>query len=67
MDLKDDSMSINSFSEILNTVNTDDFGNLFKKTKTGGLKRGNDNDDDDGSSRSSMMTFHPNMYNAKDN
>ena len=58
-------MSSNSFSEILNTVNADDFGNLFKKT--GGLKRGNDNDDEDGSSRGSRMTFHPNMYKAKDN
>ena len=63
MDLKDDSMSSNSFSEILNTVNTDDFGNLFKIT--GGLKRGYDNDDDDGS-RSSRMTFRMGMYNAKD-
>lgn len=63
MDLKDDSMSSNCFSEILNTVNTDDFGNLFKKT--GGLKRGNDNDDDDGSSRSSRMMFNPHMYDAK--
>ena len=63
MDLKDDSMSSNSFSEILNTVNTDDFGNLFKKT--GGLKRGDDNDDDDGSSRSSRMMFNPHMYDAK--
>lgn len=61
VDLKDDSMSSNSFSEILNTVNTDDFGNLFKK-------RGyDDNDDDDGSSRGSRMTFRPNMYKAKDN
>ena len=64
MDLKDDSMSSNSFSEILNTVNTDDFGNLFKIT--GGLKRGYDNDDDDGSSRSSRMTFSMGMYKAKD-
>ena len=60
MDLKDDSMSSNSFSEILNTVNTDDFGNLFKKT--GRLKRGGDNDDDDGSSR---MMFSMGMYEER--
>jgi len=54
-------MSSNSFSEILNTVNTDDFGNLFKKT--GGLKRGGDNDDDDGSNR--MTTFNPRMYDRR--
>jgi len=59
VDLKDDSMSSNSFSEILNTVNTDDFGNLFKKKKTGGLKRGGDNDDNDGSR---SMTFSMGMY-----
>jgi len=53
-------MSSNSFSEILNTVNTDDFGNLFKKK--GGLKRGGDIDDDDGSNR---MTFNPRMYDRR--
>ena len=52
-------MSSNSFSEILNTVNTDDFGNLFKKTKRDGV-----NDGDDGSS--TRMTFNPHMYDAKD-
>jgi hypothetical protein len=59
-DLKDDSISSNSFSEILNTVNTGDFGNLFKKT--GGLKRHKDDHDDD----SRRIPFSMGMYEQRD-